>query len=154
MKIKFKKIHADAKIPVAATPEAGAYDLVCTEVEVHENYTSCKLGFATEIPEGWRGVCVARSSVSKTGWMLANGIGIIDSDYRGEWEVRFVAVPKDVTTDEIGTYYSSTLDTLPFPYRVGDRVAQVYFEQVEQVTFTEQELSPSQREGGFGSTGR
>lgn len=149
MKIKFKKIHADAKIPVAATPEAGAYDLVCTEVEVHENYTSCKLGFATEIPEGWRGVCVARSSVSKTGWMLANGIGIIDSDYRGEWEVRFVPI----------VYLKNTMLTVNpvkelFPYKKGDRVAQVYFERVEDVQFIESELATSERDGGFGSTGK
>lgn len=157
MKIKFKKIHADAKIPVAATPEAGAYDVFCTEVQVHDNYVVCKTGFATEIPKGYRVICAARSSITKTGWMLANGIGVVDSDYRGEWEFRFVALPKEVEkeTDYYGQVDFYKLENYIFPYKAGDRVGQIFLEKIIPMDFSEEELSSSERgEGGFGSTGK
>jgi dUTP pyrophosphatase len=44
---------------------------------------------------------------------------------------------------------------IPFPYKEGDRVAQIYFEKVIQAEFEEvEELSDTERgKGGFGSTG-
>lgn len=41
-------------------------------------------GIAVEIPEGYVGIVVPRSSAGKKGFTLKNTIGIIDSDYRGE----------------------------------------------------------------------
>jgi dUTP pyrophosphatase len=99
------------------------------------------LGFATEIPEGWRGVIVPRSNISKHPWMLANSIGIVDSDYRGEWMVKYKSVN--------GVIFQSA------PYQVGDRVAQIYFEKNVEVAFAEvDDLEDTTRgDGGFGSTG-
>jgi dUTP pyrophosphatase len=70
---------------------------------------------------------------------MNNSIGIIDSDYRGEWMCIFTPIHN----------YTQ------FPYSVGDRIAQIYFEPVHQVEFEEvHDLSSSERgEGGFGSTG-
>jgi dUTP pyrophosphatase len=70
---------------------------------------------------------------------MNNSIGIIDSDYRGEWMCIFTP---------IGNYSQ-------FPYSVGERVAQIYFEKVEDVEFVDaNELESSERgTGGFGSTG-
>jgi dUTPase len=45
---------------------------------------------------------------------VVNSPGQIDSDYRGEWKVVF----------------SSTRENVIFPYGVGERVAQIFFEQV------------------------
>jgi dUTP pyrophosphatase len=138
--VNFKKLHAEAKLPVKGSSSAACFDVYATSVEIDQNYiVTYGLGFATEIPEGWRGVIVPRSNISKHPWVLANSVGIIDSDYRGEWMVKFKAI-----TDE-----------LALPYAVGERVAQVYFERVTDVTFAEvEELDQTERgAGGFGSTG-
>jgi dUTP pyrophosphatase len=139
--VNFKKLHADAKLPVKGSSSAACFDVYATSMEVdHNRVATYGLGFATEIPEGWRGVIVPRSNISKHPWVLANSIGIVDSDYRGEWMVKFKCI-------------SSFLD--PAPYIVGDRVAQIYFEKNTEVAFAEmEELDQTERgEGGFGSTG-
>jgi dUTP pyrophosphatase len=139
--VNFKKLHADAKLPVKGSSSAACYDVYATSVEVDENRVATyRLGFATEIPEGWRGVVVPRSNISKHPWILANSVGIIDSDYRGEWMVKFKCVSNDLEA---------------VPYGLGDRVAQIYFEKNVDVAFAEvEDLEETTRgEGGFGSTG-
>ena len=138
--VNFKKLHAEAKLPVKGSSSAACFDVYATSVELDKNYiVTYGLGFATEIPEGWRAVVVPRSNISKHPWVLANSVGIIDSDYRGEWLVKFKAITDEVT----------------LPYTVGERIAQVYFERVTDVAFVEvEELDQTERgAGGFGSTG-
>lgn len=138
--VNFKKLHSEAKLPVKGSSSAACFDVYATSVELDQNYiVTYGLGFATEIPEGWRAVVVPRSNISKHPWVLANSVGIIDSDYRGEWLVKFKAITDEVT----------------LPYTVGERIAQVYFERVTDVAFAEvEELDQTERgEGGFGSTG-
>ena len=97
-------------------------------------------GIAAAIPEGHVGIMAVRSSMGvKNGINLANGIGVIDSDYRGEMRV---------------TLYNTT-DT-EYTVRPGDRIAQLMVVPVAcppiEVVDT---LPETQRgEGGFGSTGR
>ena len=69
---------------------------------------------------------------------LANGVGVVDSDYRGE-----IKVALQNSGDE------------PFLIRDGDRIAQLLVMPVAAVTWKEvSELPPTERgEGGFGSTG-
>ena len=95
----------------------------------------------TEIPPGFKGVVVPRSSLSKTKWMLANSIGIIDADYRGEW---MMVLKTDSAMYE------------PLPFAIGERCAQIYFEKVNDIEMEEvEELTETVRgEGGFGSTGK
>lgn len=138
--VNFKKLHADAKLPVKGSSGAACFDVYATSMEIDQNgVVTYGLGFATQIAEGWRGVIVPRSNISKYPWVLANSVGIVDSDYRGEWMVKF----------------KSTSGSLTPPYRVGDRVAQVYFEKNVEVAFAEvDDLEQTGRgEGGFGSTG-
>jgi dUTP pyrophosphatase len=79
-----------------------------------------------------------RSSISNTGMLLSNAVGIIDAGFRGTVKARFRHIP--------GTKM----------YDVGDRVAQfmiipyptVEIEEVEELTQTERSS------GGFGSTGK
>lgn len=49
-------------------------------------------GIAVEPANGYYFEIVGRSSISKTGWMLANNIGIIDASYRGSIIVALVRV--------------------------------------------------------------
>ena len=153
MKIKFRRLNENAVVPVFATKGAACADVVATEIVKQDSYNvTVKLGFATEIPEGYKGVVVPRSSFTQKGWVMQNSPAQIDSDYRGEWMLKFQAL----TFDAISTRHN-LIDLLPedFPYEVGDRVAQVYFEKVEQAEFVVvDDLESTERgEGGFGSTG-
>lgn len=134
--VKIKKLRADAVVPTTATAGAGAVDLTAVRMETTMKYFEYKTGLALEIPPGHVGLIFPRSSISTTGAGLANSVGVIDSDYRGEVSVRF---------------YSSTP-----PYQLGDRVAQLMVLPIPSVSFVEAEdLSETKRgEGSYGSTGR
>ena len=95
-----------------------------------------------------------RSSVSKYNLVLANCIGLIDADYRGEVLLRFKYIwqPEDyrIRTDNLfeGNVNSTKL------YNKGDKVCQLKVTKVENVEFVlVDELDSTTRgEGGFGST--
>ena len=144
LKVKFKKVDADAKLPVKGSLEAACYDVYAHSITETNGKVKVGLGFKTEIPKGYKGILVPRSNLTKHYWVLNNSFGVIDSDYRGEWMAVFTAVPSSLFNE-----YQ------PFPYSVGDRVAQIYFEKVLDVEFEEVEdlISSERGEGGFGSTG-
>jgi len=142
LQVKFRKIHADAKLPVKGSEHAACYDVYATSIKSeYTGIVTYGLGFATEIPEGWKAIIVPRSNLTKHKWAMLNSPAQIDSDYRGEWMIKM----------------SSIIDIMsnPLPYDVGDRIAQIYFERVERIEFIEVEsLDDSQRgSGGFGSSG-
>lgn len=98
-------------------------------------------GLSMEIPEGFEIQVRPRSGLSfKTGLMVLNSPGTIDSDYRGEVKIILGNMGKN---DEIISH--------------GDRVAQLVLAPVVQARYvvTTEELSATDRGvGGFGSTGR
>lgn len=136
--IKFKKIDANAKLPVKGSSAAACYDVYAHSITFMGNKAVVGLGFMTEIPPGFHGVVIPRSNLTKHNWVLNNSMGIIDSDYRGEWKMIFTPINAE-----------------DFPYGIDQRVGQIYFEKDLAVDFTEvKELTASVRgEGGFGSTG-
>ena len=143
LKIKLQKVTEDARMPIKGSEHAAAYDVYAHSITFPSHNKVCiGLGFSTEIPRGYRGIIVPRSNLTKHDWIMNNSFGVIDSDYRGEWMVIFTSLKEDMMTNAL-------------PYGVGDRVAQIYFEEVVAVTFDiVPELEPSERgEGGFGSTG-
>lgn len=89
--IKFKKLHPAASIPVQMTEGAAGYDiavvfdcLVLPQVISGIPFTA-HTGIAMELPKGYYAEVVLRSSIGKTTKVrLANQVGIIDCDYRGE----------------------------------------------------------------------
>jgi dUTP pyrophosphatase len=83
--------------------------------------------------------------------VLNNSFGVIDSDYRGEWMAIFTPILS--TTDSDG-FLEKVYNPI-FPYVVGDRVCQIFFDVVLDVEIEEvDELSDTDRgSGGFGSTG-
>ena len=96
-------------------------------------------GLYLEIPEGCEAQVRARSGLAiRHGIGLVNGVGTVDSDYRGE-----LCVPLINWGDR------------NFVIHDGDRIAQVVISRVEQVEFEEVEaLSDTRRGGGgFGHTG-
>ncbi len=96
-------------------------------------------GIYLEIPSSYEVQIRARSGLSiKHGIGLVNGIGTIDSDYRGEIKVPLINFSKEDFTIENGM-----------------RIAQMVLSKYEKINFKEvDELSDSERQdGGFGSTG-
>ncbi len=154
MKIKFKKLNENAQFPTRGTKYAGAWDVYVSEIiKESDGYYIASLGFSTEIPEGYRVMASGRSGLTKTNWYIPNAAGIIDSDYRGCWQIRFRGVPVGgwmTFGDDIELIYDK------FPFEVGDRVAQIYLEKVLDMEFEDvDELVESNRgEGGWGSTGK
>ena len=150
MKIKFKRFHEDAVFPERATEYAGGWDVVATNIAKAEgsDFAVCNLGFGLEIPQGYRLTLVPRSSLTKTDWVLQNSPGLGDSDFTGEYKFKFRCIPSEVIGDKL--YYQN------FPYKEGDRIGQVYLEQIIPMDFEEvEELSKTERgEGGYGSTGK
>lgn len=140
MIVKFKKIHDNARLPIKGTEHAACYDVYADSIKnVSNSKVSVGLGFMTEIPVGYRGIVVPRSNLVNFNWVMNNSFGVIDSDFRGEWRAILTRIDN----------YSE------FPYHVGDRIAQIYFEKIEDWTIeVVDELAPSNRgTGGFGSTG-
>ena len=143
LKIKLQKTTEDARMPIKGSEHAAAYDVCAHSITSSENgKVNVGLGFKTEIPKGYKGIIVPRSNLTKFRWILNNSYGVIDSDYRGEWMAIFTQIDNNDSNDT-------------FPYGVGDRVAQIYFEEVLPVSFdVVPELESSERgEAGFGSTG-
>ena len=143
LKIKLQKITEDARMPIKGSEHAAAHDVYAHSITTSENgKVKVGLGFKTEIPKGYKGIIVPRSNLTKFRWILNNSYGVIDADYRGEWMAIFTLIDNNDVNDT-------------FPYNIGDRVAQIYFEEVLPISFdVVPELESSDRgEGGFGSTG-
>lgn len=144
MDIKFKRLTEDAIAPVKAHDTDAGFDLTCTNITTEINECGQLIlvyhtGLALEIPEGYFGLFVPRSSIAKKSLVLTNSPGIIDAGYRGEIIGKFRA----------------TTDVVPSVYKIGERFAQLLILPVPDVHFEAvTELSESDRgEGGYGSTG-
>lgn len=164
--VKIRKLHPDAVIPQYATAGAAAFDLVAVEDVIIAPGETKKvpLGLAFEIPEGYVMIVAMRSGIAlKTKLRQPNGIGVIDSDYRGEVAMMFdniniVASWENYVSniDNSGAMY--TLNEYPsgtYIIRKGDRVAQAFIQPLPRAEFTVVDtLSETDRgAGGFGSSG-
>ena len=109
------------------------------KIEKNEKMMKYDTGIAVEIPPGYVGLLFPRSSVCKTGLSLANGVGVIDQDFRGS--ISFV-------------FYKNMQCIVP--YFPGDRIGQLVIVPIPAVEFVEaEELSETERgAGGYGSTGK
>lgn len=141
MRINYKKEYGNAKTPEYATTGAAGADITAASVKrikgglfpLYEYDT----GISVAIPQGYFAMLAARSSVSKLLMWLANGVGIIDSDYRGTIRARYRSI------FGLGKY------------KVGDRVGQIILMRRNLFEFNEvaDHDSTDRGEGGFGSTG-
>ena len=153
MNIRIKKLNELAQIPKQAHAFDGGWDVVCTEIEqVSEDFVICKLGFSLDLPRGYKLTLVPRSSLTATHWIVQNSPGLGDEGFKNEYQYRFRALPTGV--DRISNA-NFKLSYPEFPYKVGDRIGQVYLEEVIPIVFTWVDaLTDSSRGmGGYGSTG-
>ncbi len=145
MELKIRKLREGAKIPRRATEGAAGMDLyACIDESITlapQQLVIVPTGIAIELPDnGCAAFLYARSGLGvKHGICLANGVGVIDSDYRGE-----VCVGLCNVSDK------------PYVIAPGERIAQMVIAPVFTPDVVEvSELSDTQRgAGGFGSTGK
>ena len=144
MNVSVKKLRPGAKLPTYGSEEAAGADLYAclTEaVTIQPGKTAfIPTGIAMELPKGYAGLVYARSGLAcKKDLAPANKVGVIDSDYRGEFMVALHNHGEESRTIEDG-----------------ERIAQLVVTPVLSPCFIESDsLSDSQRgAGGFGSTGK
>lgn len=145
MELKIKKLKENAKIPQRATNGSAGMDLYACIAEsvtlAPGQLTVIPTGIAIELPDNTCAAFLyARSGLGvRHGICLSNGVGVIDSDYRGE-----VCVGLCNVSDK------------PYVIEPFERVAQMVIAPVLTPDITEvDELSDTARgEGGFGSSGR
>jgi len=133
----------DLAPPAYASPDAAGADLRAALAAPLVVAPGARLvvptGLVLEIPAGFEGQVRARSGLAlKSGLALANGVGTIDADYRGEVGVLIV-----------------NLGSEPVTLARGDRIAQLVIAPVARAVFEEApRLGRTERgAGGFGSTG-
>ena len=145
MKLFVKRLDPRAALPAYQTPGSAAMDLAAVldePVTVEPRaLVSIPTGLAIALPgPEWVALVFARSGLGiKHGIALSNGVGVIDSDYRGEIRVGL-----------------TNLSDVPYTIQPGDRVAQLMITPVARASVLELEELPqtARGTGGFGSTGR
>jgi dUTP pyrophosphatase len=140
---KITKVRDNAIIPVYQTEHSAGMDLhACINNPIILQPMERALiptGLSIELPPGYESQIRARSGLSlNNGIALTNGMGTIDSDYRGEYGVAII-----------------NLGSEPFVIEPDMRIAQLVISKYEHVDWQEvNSLSKTKRgKGGFGSTG-
>lgn len=142
--IKFKKHREDAVIPTRAHPSDTGFDLTLIDVDKviampvgNKLVTLYETGISVEPPPGYYFDVVPRSSIMKTGYILANSVGVIDRSYRGTIKVPLMKLDYD-------------MPNLTLPFRavqlIPRRVEHFLVQEVDELTHT------TRSSGGFGST--
>lgn len=136
--------HLTPGVPAPAyqTPGSAAFDLAAADdvVVPPRGLTRVPTGLVFAVPPGYFLAIVARSSLPARGLLVANSLGVLDSDYRGP-------------ADEAGVLVLNYTDA-PVAIARGDRIAQAFVLAVPRVTFVPLEHQPdTTSRGGFGSTG-
>jgi dUTP pyrophosphatase len=142
VELRVKFLHPEARLPRRAHPGDAGSDLFSVEEVVIPagERRDVGTGIALAIPAGFGGFVQPRSGLAfKHGIMLTNSPGLIDAGYRGELRV---------------SLYNSGAE--PFTVNVGERVAQLVIQRVEEPEFLcVDDLDDTSRgQGGFGSSGR
>jgi dUTP pyrophosphatase len=176
MKIQVKQTKG-LQIPKAATSKSAGYDvLALTDFEIVGNqieasawksidYVEYHTGLFTspqtdEYRHDYHTLIFPRSSVSKYNLILANCIGLVDNDYRGELILRFKYIwqPEDFTAQQKqagGQFWEIFGNPNEEKmYKKGDKIGQLVSDiTIPMDWMVVAELDLTQRgEGGFGST--
>lgn len=140
--IKYQIPSGDKELaPIRATAQSAGLDFKASEeVTIPAHSTAIvKTGVICEIPENHVGLLAIRSSMAaKRRFMMANGVGIIDADFRGEIGVIiYNAAPEAQTIEK----YQRIAQMVISPFYMGTPVSC-------------EDLSETTRgAGGYGSTG-
>ena len=130
--------HPAAVAPLKTRVSDSGYDL--TLIREVKRFGSCVLygtGLQVAPPPGWYFDVVPRSSIIKSGYMVANSVGVIDRSYRGEVMVPLVKVDPEAPELEL-------------PARVAQMIPRPVVHMLVEASGG---ADTTQRGGGFGSTG-
>lgn len=141
MEIKFRPTKTYTKIPTKSTKGAACYDAY-----IPENYPPLNpgeirivnLGFQVEVPEGYELQVRSRSGLASKGILVANSVGCVDSDYRGDVGVILLNISGAIQ-----------------PLNQGDRICQLKLSLAPDIEWTVVDTveETDRSDGGFGSTG-
>ena len=142
MRLRIKRLQPEISLPEPATGGAAGFDLAAAaDIEIPAR--SIRLvgtGLVIAVPDGhFLGIFARSSTPLKRGLMVANGVGIIDSDYCGP-------------DDEIKIQVLNITDA-PVKVARGDRLAQGIVLPCPRVEWDEVVDISQPSRGGFGSTG-
>lgn len=144
MDIKIKRLTKTAVIPEKGSKYSAGFDLsadITDKVLILPGKTvKIPTGLSIELPEGYFGAIYARSGIAtKQGLRPANAVGVIDSDYRGEY---IVALHNDSEEARV--------------IEPRQRIAQLVIQKHLDCNFVEADelLETDRGQGGFGSTGK
>ena len=140
--LQVKKLIPEAIVPSKAHPLDTGFDISVVHIVKQEFGPGVVLygtGLVVRPPDGYYIDLVARSSLCKTGWMVANCVGIIDAQYRGELCVPLCKINENAKPLEL-------------PARIGQIIIrELHVCDIEEVD----EINSTQRGvGGFGSSGK
>lgn len=143
MNIRIKKTHPNSIIPKYAHKTDACFDLYSVDRVFVDNkdhgYIEYDLGIQIELPKDYCALIFPRSSISNTGLILSNAVGVIDESYRGTIKARFKWI-KDTKI-----------------YEIGERCCQMMIIPTIKVNFEEFEgewESTERNCNGFGSTNK
>lgn len=142
LQVHIKRFDDSLELPQYQTQGAAALDLAArVETQIEPGTVGMvPLNIALQLPKGYWALLAARSSLHKTGLMLANGIGIGDYDFRGD-----------------GDEYHAPLFNVSKKTVIvarGQRIVQLLILQREVVDLVEvKNFADTPNRGGFGSTG-
>ena len=142
MRVQVTRIHADARLPAYETSGAAGFDFTAVgDVTVEPGRVALvPTGLVVRVPDGmFLGIFARSSTPVKRGLMVANGVGVIDSDYCG-------------STDEVKIAVMN-FTAAPVTVKAGDRIAQGMFLAAPRVEWEETAVTVEASRGGFGSSG-
>lgn len=139
---KFIKTCEGAVTPTKKRASDEGYDitLIGIEKEISPVITRYRTGIRVETPYGYHVEMVPRSSLSSSGYMLANSVGIIDAGYTGELLVTLIKVDPSAKPIE-----------LPFKCMQALLRKSIHYHMKEVIYFDGETM---RGDGGFGSTGQ
>ena len=130
----------DAVLPHKASPGDSGYDLTLIDVaKTIGKVTLYNTGVKVQPPFGYYYDLVPRSSIIKSGYMLANSVGIIDQGYTGEILVPLIKIDPDAPDLEL-------------PIRLVQLIPRQWIHM--QFNKTDDFEDTSRSDGGFGSSGK
>jgi len=138
--IRIKRMNPKAIVPTRGTEDSAGLDLYAMDdIEIRpEDIVKIPTGWAFEIPRGYFGLVVTRSSLGKDGIRIAGCANIVDADFRGEMLA-----------------YMRNDGIYPRTIKAGERYAQIVLVPVLMgKLLVVDELTETSRTGGFGSTGK
>jgi dUTP pyrophosphatase len=141
--LRIRRLRDDVALPEYGTAGAAAFDLAAAaDVSIPAGAMALvPTGLVIEVPEGmFLGIFARSSTPLKRGLMVANGVGVVDSDYCGPTDEVKIAV------------YNAT--SAPVSVHAGDRIAQGILLSAPRVRWQEDSTLRAEARGGFGSTGR